>query len=121
MYGKKDWFFPDTQLPPAGGDPELFGHESYMVLNPNDVDATVDMVLYFTDRDPMKLPPFEVKAGRVICVRAKENEGLLGYDLPVDVQYAVSLHASAPIVAMYGRLDMRSGPMAFYSHPGYAE
>ena len=44
-------------------NPDLPGHESVIVLNPNKEDAQVTLTLYFTDRDPIDLPAFEVKAG----------------------------------------------------------
>ena len=121
MFGKKNWFFPDAELPPMLNNPDLPGHESVIVLNPNKEDASVTLTLYFTDKDPIDLPAFEVKAGRVVCVRNMEGKGILGTDIPVGEQYAISVASTVEVVAQYGRLDMRSGPMAFYTTPGYAE
>ena len=28
MMGKREWMFPDAELPPMGSNPEMFGHES---------------------------------------------------------------------------------------------
>ena len=42
-YGKRVWFFPDGDRPPFG-DSELKGHESVVVLNPNDRDAHIRVV-----------------------------------------------------------------------------
>ncbi len=121
MSGKKEWFFPDAELPPRGDDSELFGHESFIVLNPSREAAEVKLTLFFTDRPPVELEPFTVEGERVRCVRAVEGEGILGRPLAQGEQYAVRLSASVPVVAQYGRLDMRSGSMAFYTTPGYAE
>ena len=121
MYGKKDWFFPDAELPPRGTNPDLPGHESIIMLNPNGEDAEVEIVLHWTDRAPTKLAPVRVPAGRVRCVRCMEPDGILGLKVEQGEQYAIALHATSPIVAQYGRLDMRSGPMAFYTTPGYCE
>ncbi len=121
MYGKKDWFFPDAELPPRGTHPELPGHESVIVLNPNEEDAEVEIVLHWTDRAPTPLPKLTVAAGRVRCVRCMAPDGILGCKVEPGEQYAIALHASAPIVAQYGRLDMRGGSMAFYTTPGYCE
>ena len=121
MYGKKDWFFPDAELPPRGTHPELPGHESVIVLNPNGEDAEVEIVLHWTDRAPTPLPKLTVAAGRVRCVRCMAPDGILGMKVEVGEQYAIALHSTVPIVAQYGRLDMRSGPMAFYTTPGYCE
>ena len=121
MHGKRNWFFPDAELPPMGEDREIFGHESIIVLNPNSEDANVAIVLYWTDRE--QSPPLRVivKAGRVRCVRVTETDGILGMHISVGEQYAISLESDIPVVAQYGRLDMRSGNMAFYTTPGYAE
>ncbi len=121
MLGRREWFFPDAELPPRGTGEELFGHESFIVLNPNREAAEVRLTLFFTDRPPAELDPFTVEGERVRCVRAVEGEEILGRTLVQGEQYAVRLSASVPVVAQYGRLDMRSGSMAFYTTPGYAE
>lgn len=121
MFGRREWFFPDAELPPRGEDASLFGHESFIVLNPNKTDAVVRITLFFTDRPPVSLPEFTVESERVRCIRAVEGEGMLGVPLKEGEQYAAQLSASQPVVAQYGRLDMRTGTMAFYTTPGYAE
>ena len=95
--------------------------ESIIMLNPNEVDAEVQIVLHWTDRAPTALPKVTVRAGCVACERCMEPDGILGVRVEPGEQYAIALHASVPIVAQYGRLDMRSGPMAFYTTPGYCE
>ena len=121
MPGRKEWFFPDAELPPRGEDAALFGHESVIILNPGDAPARVVITLYYTDREPTVLPPITVEARRVRCVRSVEGEGILGFPVATGEQYALRVSASEPVVAQYGRLDMRSGAMAFYTTPGYME
>ena len=84
MYGRKDWFFPDAELPPKGMNPDLPGHESIIMLNPNGEDAEVEIVLHWTDRVPTSLPKLTVKAGCVRCVRCMAPDGILGYNTDVD-------------------------------------
>ena len=121
MYGKKDWFFPDAELPPQGTNPDLPGHESIILLNPNDEDSEVRIVLHWTDRAPTELGSVTVKAGCVRCEHCMESEGFLSTPVQAGEQYAIALHATVPVVAQYGRLDMRTGNMAFYTTPGYCE
>ena len=121
MYGKCDWFFPDAELPPKGENAELFGHESFIFFNPNPERAQVRISLYYTDRAPVHLAPLTLEGERVRCVRAVEGAGLLGTEVVLGEQYAVAVHSTVPIIAQYGRLDMRTGTMAFYTTPGYAE
>lgn len=121
MAGKRIWYFPDAELPPMGADPDIFGHESIIVMNPNDANANVELTLYWTDRPPDSGIMMEVGANRVICVRATERDGLMGVRIPLGVQYAIKVESDVPVIAQYGRLDVRMGNMAFYTTPGYNE
>jgi hypothetical protein len=64
MHGKKVWFFPDGDRPPLG-DSLMKGHESYIVLNPNNADAHVVFTLYFEDKPPVRGIQMTVGAERV--------------------------------------------------------
>jgi len=121
MAGKKNWYFPDAELPPKGDDVELFGHESVIVLNPNNSDAHVRLTVFWTDREPESSDLITVGAKRVLCTQAIDGVNLEGISIPVGVQYAIALESDLPVVAQYGRLDIRMGNMAFYTTPGYAE
>lgn len=121
MKGRKEWLFPDGELPPMGENPDLYGHESVVITNPGDKPASVRLTLFWTDREPTESEPFEVGARRVLCVHITEKDGLFGRKVAVGEQYAILLTATEPVVAQYGRLDMRTGVMAFYTTPGYCE
>ncbi|MEG0767326.1 MAG: sensory rhodopsin transducer [Clostridia bacterium] len=121
MAGKLHWFFPDAEIPPMGADAQLFGHESLIVLNAGTQAAHLHITLYWTDRAPTTGLSLTVEAGRVHCERATERDGFLGVRIPTGEQYALGLESDAPIIAQYGRLDMRTGNMAFYTTPGYGE
>ncbi len=115
--GKKIWYFPDGELPPAGDEP-LKGHESIIILNDNDSDANVSMTLFFTDKDPMENIVIHVPAKRVKCFRMDMPEQICGTVIPLETQYAIKLCSDIPIVAQYGRLDTRQVKMAFYTTMG---
>lgn len=116
--GKKQWVYPDLELPPPGDFP-LKGHESLIVLNMNDSDASIIITLYFTDKEPVSLPALTVKARRVRCLRLDKEEEI-GIQLPRETQYALRLNADVPVIAQYGRLDTRQQNMAFYTVMGYS-
>ena len=116
--GKKQWVYPDLELPPPGDFP-LKGHESLIILNMNDSDASIIITLYFTDKEPISLPALTVKARRVRCLRLDKEEEI-GIQLPRETQYALRLNADVPVVAQYGRLDTRQQNMAFYTVMGYS-
>jgi len=123
MTGRKEWLFPDGELPPMGADKNLYGHEAIVMTNPGDTDAEVTFTLYWTDREPDTGYTVKVGARLVLCIHATEKEGLgdSGIMVPPGEQYAIALSSTRPIVAQYGRLDMRTGVMAFYTTPGYCE
>ncbi len=67
-HGSRTWFFPDGDIP-APGDSAPFGHESLIILNPNDKDAEVVITVYFEQREPEVLASQLVGARRVHCLR----------------------------------------------------
>ncbi len=120
MDGKKKWFFPDGEIPPMGNDPEVYGHESLIVLNPNEEEAHVKLCMYWTDREPVWGEEFTVGAKRVKGLRATEKKDFLGEVPNAGEQYALLLESDVPIVVQYGRLDVRQTNMAFYTTSGYS-
>ncbi|HZJ68620.1 MAG TPA: sensory rhodopsin transducer [Candidatus Eisenbacteria bacterium] len=119
-YGLKNWFFPDAELPPLG-EGAMQGHESIIILNPNKNLATVEIKCYFEYPKKSFIFTAEVEADSVRCLRTNEPEDMGGNEIPLETQYAISLHSDQPIVAQYGRLDNRQTNLAFYTTPGYAE
>lgn len=119
MQGKRVWFFPDAEMPPPG-DGDLQGHESIIILNPNDQPATVDVMLYWTAGPPTRFS-VDVAAEAVRCLRTNVETDMGGHVIPLEEQYAIGLTSDVGVVAQYGRLDVRQPNMAFYSTPGYYE
>ncbi len=117
-YGKKVWVFADGEMPPSG-DYQLKGHESIVILNMTKEEAQISMTLYYTDKEPNKDIKFTVLPERVRCIRTDNEEDLGGVRIPREMQYAISINSSVPIVVQYGRLDTRNQPMAFYATTGY--
>jgi hypothetical protein len=113
--GARSWFFPDGDIPEPG-EVEPKGHESLLMLNPNDDDAEVVITVYFEDREPSTLAPQLVGARRVRCIRT--NEPIDGYQIPLG-QYALRLESSVPIVCQIGRLDVRQPNLAYYTVMGH--
>jgi hypothetical protein len=114
-YGKKIWFFPDGDLPPAG-ELEPKGHESLVILNPNLKDASVTMTVYFTDRQPVVIQPLTINAQRVQCIRV--DKPVNGFQIPFG-QYALKIESTIGIIAQIGRMDVRQSNLAYYTTMGY--
>ena len=115
--GKRIWYFPDGELPPAGDEP-MPGHESIIILNDNDKEADLTMTLYYTDKDPYEGIKISVGKKRVKCVRMDDPKDLCGYEVERMTQYAIKIVSDIPVVVQYGRLDTRQVKMAFYTTMG---
>ena len=114
--GSRTWFFPDGDIPPPG-DTEPKGHESLIMLNPNDEPAEVVITVFFEDREPVVLASQVVGARRVRCIRT--NEPIDGFQIPLG-QYALRLESSVPLVCQIGRMDVQQPNLAYYTVMGHA-
>ncbi len=118
--GKKTWILPDCELP-MEGEGVLKGHESVIVVNDSDVDAEIEVKLFFADKDAYNDIKWQVKCGRVRCFRMNNLDDMCGYKVPYDTQYAMKLTSNCNIVVQYGRLDNRQTNLAYYTTLGFAE
>ena len=118
--GKKEWIIPDCELPQEG-EGVAKGHESVIIVNDSDVDAVIDVSIYFTDKDPYTNIKWEVGSKRVRCFRMNNLEHMCGFEVPFETQYAMKLTSNCNIVVQYGRLDNTQANLAFYTTLGYAE
>ncbi len=116
--GKKCWVFADGDLPPAG-DREPFGHEALMVTNLNKKKANLRLDLLFEDREPVRDIPLTVEGERVRCIRLDKPLGNRKVQIPFG-QYALVVRSDVPVVAVFGRLDVRQANLAYYSVQGFS-
>ena len=114
--GKRIWFFPDGDIPEPG-EGQLKGHESLVILNPNDADAVISLTVYFTGQEPVIFSAGVVESQRVKCIRT--NEPIDGFQIPFG-QYALKVEATVGVVAQIGRMDVSQPNLAYYTVMGYA-
>lgn len=120
VLGKKNWIIPDCELPKPG-EGVAKGHESVIIVNDSDVDAEINVEIFFTDKDPYTDIKWVVGAKRVKCLRMNNLEHMCGFEVPFETQYAMKISSSVPIVLQYGRLDNTQANLAFYTTLGYSE
>lgn len=118
--GKKNWIIPDCELP-MPGEGVLKGHESVIVVNDTDKDATIQVTLFFVDKDCYEDITWTVGSKKVRCFRMNNTDDMCGYVVPFDTQYAMKLNSDTEIVVQYGRLDNRQTNLAYYTTLGYSE
>lgn len=116
--GKKNWVFCDGDLPPSG-EKEPLGHEALMVTNLNGCKAHLTIDILFEDKPPVKGITTKLDGERVHCFRLDQPIGDQQYKIPSG-QYALILYSDVPVVAVFGRLDVRQPNMSYYSVQGYS-
>lgn len=116
--GKLNWVFCDGDLPPSG-EREPLGHEALMVTNLNGREARLMIDILFEDQPPVKGIAATVGGERVRCFRLDRPIGDQQFKIPSG-QYSLVLHSDVPVVAVFGRLDVRQPNMAYYSVQGYS-
>lgn len=117
--GNKVWAIPEGYIPSksTGPDPEFTSHETACILNAGDNDASIEISIYFTDRDPAG--PFHVKvpARRTLHLRFNNLED--PEPIPRDTDYASLIVSDVPIVVQHTRLDSRQAENALLSTIAY--
>jgi hypothetical protein len=116
--GMRHWVFGDGDLPPAGmKDPK--GHEALMVTNLGAKDAHLTIDVLFEDKPPVKGITAVVGSERVRCFRLDGPIGDQEYRIPFG-QYALVVRSDVPVVAVFGRVDVRQSDLSYYSVQGYS-
>jgi hypothetical protein len=112
--GKRRWAIAEGYIPDGSHGPEeLQSHETACNLNANDSDASIEIWVYFTDRDPAG--PFEVAvpARRTVHVRFDQLDD--PEPIPRATEYASTIESDLPIVVQHTRLDSRQAENALMS------
>jgi len=97
----------------------LEAHEALMLLNPNPTLATVNLDIYFEDKDPVKDIAVKVGAERVKTLRLDHPDEIGGLRIPPLTQYSIRVRSDVPIVAQFGRVDTTQTNLAYYGCMGY--
>lgn len=121
VIGKKQWAIAEGYIPSYGNgpEPEFTSHETACILNASEKEAHVEIMIYFSDRDPAGPFTITVPARRTLHVRfndLKEPE-----EIPKDTDYASVITSDVPIVVQHTRLDSRQAANALISTIAYAD
>jgi len=118
--GHTCWAIAEGYIPSygTGKEPEFTSHETACLLNTSDQDAQVEIMIYFSDREPVGPYRVTVPARRTKHVRFNDlNEP---ESIPRDTDYASVVTSSVPIVVQHTRLDSRQAENALISTIAYA-
>jgi len=119
--GKKIWDIDEGYIPAWRNDPapDFISHEAACILNASDKDALVEIMIYFSDREPVG--PFK------LTVMAKRTRHIRFNDLddpqliPLATDYSSVIMSDVPVVVQHTRLDSRQNANALITTIAYAE
>ncbi len=119
--GKKTWVIAEGYIPSygTGKEPEFTSHETACILNTSDQDATVEITIYFTDKDPVG--PYRVTVGARRTKHLRFNDLETPAPIPRDTDYASLIESNVPIVVQHTRLDSRQSENALLTTIAYSE
>lgn len=117
--GKTLWVIPEGYIPPAshGPAPEMVSHETACILNTGDEDANVEIMIYFSDRDPSGPYRIRVPARRTKHLRFNSLQD--PEPIPLGKDYSSVLRSDRPVVVQHTRLDSRQAEEALLSTIAY--
>lgn len=116
--GSKVWFIADGYYPTISNG-HFPSHESICVLNTNEIDANINITLYFEDR--IKMDGFRVICGaertnhiRMDKLKDKDNNGV-----PQGIPYAIMVTSDVDVIVQYSRMDTTQAEMALMTTMGF--
>lgn len=120
LLGKTHWAIPEGLIPSesTGPEPEMTSHETACILNTADKDANVEIMIYFTDKDP--IGPYKVKVPAKRVMHLRFNDLKDPEPIPRDIDYASTIISDVPVVVQHTRLDSRQSANALLTTIAYA-
>lgn len=120
LLGKKIWAIPEGYIPSEsnGPEPAMKSHETACILNTADKEATIEIMIYFEDRDPVG--PYKVTVPPKRTKHLRFNELKDPEAIPIDTDYASTLVSDVPIIVQHTRLDSRQAENAILSTMAYS-
>lgn len=119
--GRRVWAIAEGYIPGLshGPEPQMTSHETACVLNAGDRDAHLEIMLYFTDRDPIGPYRETVPAGRTRHIRF--NDLSSPQPVPRDTEYASVIRSDRPVVVQHSRLDSRQAENALMTTVAFGQ
>ncbi len=121
LIGKTKWAIAEGYIPPYsnGPAPEFTSHEAACILNTSDKDAYVEIMIYFSDKEPVGPYKMTVEARRTKHIRFNNLDD--PQPIPVGTDYSSVITSDVPIVVQHTRLDSRQAKNALITTIAYTE
>ncbi len=96
----------------------MLSHETACILNTNDVDAHVEIMIYFADREPTG--PYRITVPPRRTVHQRFNDLQEPEPIPKATNYASTITSDVAIVVQHTRLDSRQSENALITTIAFA-
>ncbi|MUG91442.1 sensory rhodopsin transducer [Scytonema sp. UIC 10036] len=118
--GHTRWAIAEGYIPAYshGSEPQFTSHETACLLNTSDKDAHVEIMIYFSDKEPVG--PYHVTVPARRTKHMRFNDLTDPDPIPRDTDYACVIESDIPIVVQHTRLDSRQSENALISTIAYA-
>lgn len=118
--GRNRWAIAEGYIPSTshGPAPQMTSHETVCILNVTNLDATVLITIFYTDREPCGPYRIIVPARRTRHVRLNDLKD--PEIIPVDTDFSSVIESNVPIVVQHTRLDSRQAENALLSTMAFA-
>ena len=118
--GMKVWVIAEGYIPSYshGPTPQLESHETACILNTSDETANIEIMVFFTDREPAG--PYKIKVSPRRTLHLRFNNLKDPEPIPFGTEFASVLTSDVPIVVQHTRLDSRQSENALMTTVAYA-
>ncbi len=119
--GKKIWAIAEGYIPgySTGPPPDFISHEAACILNTSDEDANIQIMLYFSDKEPVG--PYKITVAARRTKHLRFNDLTEPQPVPLETNYSSVFISDQPIVLQYTRLDSRQNANALITTIAYTE
>ncbi len=119
--GHKRWIIPEGYLPATshGPEPEMLSHETASIINVSNLDANLEIWIFYADSEPAG--PYK------ICVPARRTKHVRFNDLtdpapiPRATDFASLIESDVAVVVQHTRLDSRQAENALMTTIAFAD
>ncbi|SRR5579885_3022397 len=120
MLGSRIWAIAEGYIPgqSVSSAPELVSHETACILNAGETPATIEIMVYFADREPAG--PYTVTVGARRTLHLRFNDLADPEPVPRDTPYSSVIRSDVPVVVQHTRLDSRHPNIALLSTVAFA-
>lgn len=112
IIGRKQWAIPEGYIPPYSHTQgrDLESHEAACILNATDHRATVEITIFFSDREP--IGPYRITIDPRRTKHVRFNDLSDPEPIPKGTDYASLFISDVDIVVQHTRLDSRQSENA---------